>query len=265
MEKQDVVDQIVNYIPSIDFSNSATEVSLFETTIRYLGGLLAGETTTKFDQTKMSPVLFSDSALCFTGYDLLTGPLSNLASNNTNVEAILTQATNLADNLKFAFNTPTGIPDNNLFLGPPRLANSSTNGLATIGTLVMEWTRLSDLTGNPEYAQLSQKAESYLLDPKPALGEPFPGLLGTDVGIANGSFIDSSGAWTGGTDSFYEYLIKMYLYDPARFSFYKDRWVLAVDSSIKYLASSPTTRPDLTFLAYYTNASNVIGYSEHRE
>lgn len=54
----------------------------------------------------------------------------------------------------------------------------------------------------------------------------------------------------------------MYVYDPVRFSNYKDRWVKAVESSIKYLTSHPTTRPDLTYLAYY-NGTDIQGYSEH--
>lgn len=44
MGKHDVVLQILDYVPEIDFSVSYddTVVSLFETTIRYLGGLLSG-------------------------------------------------------------------------------------------------------------------------------------------------------------------------------------------------------------------------------
>lgn len=167
------------------------------------------------------------------------------------MRAILTQAKRLADNLKVGFDTPSGVPDNSLYFNPPRKAGSDTNGIATIGTLVLEWTRLSDLTNDTEYARLAQKAESYLLRPQPALGEPFPGLLGTNVNISNGRFVDDIGGWGGGTDSFYEYLIKMYLYDQARFAEYRDRWVAAADSSIKYLVSHPSTRPDLTFLAMW--------------
>lgn len=39
-----MVNQILDFVPSIDFSVSFddTQVSLFETTIRYLGGLLSG-------------------------------------------------------------------------------------------------------------------------------------------------------------------------------------------------------------------------------
>lgn len=59
----------------------------------------------------------------------------------------------------------------------------------------------------------------------------------------------------------------MYLYDPERFSAYRDRWVQAVDSSIKFLASHPTTRPDVTYLAYYFNNSDngILYYSQHRK
>ncbi|KAK0709712.1 glycoside hydrolase family 47 protein [Lasiosphaeria miniovina] len=238
MKNWGVVNQILDYVPTINFSNTSTEISLFETTIRYLGGMLSA-------------------------YDLMTGPLWNHAGNDTtNVTAVLVQAQRLADNLKVAFDTPSGVPDNMLKFGPPRKVGQATNGIATIGTLVLEWTRLSDLTGNPEYGRLAQKAESYLLHPRPALGEPFPGLLGTNVNITTGLFVDSSGGWGGGDDSFYEYLIKMYLYDPLRFREYGERWVKAVDSSIQYLTSHPTSRPDLTFLAMWNNRTLQF-VSEH--
>jgi len=180
------------------------------------------------------------------------------------VAAILVQAQNLANNLSFAFDTPTGIPVNNLYLNPQATDGSTTNGIATIGTLVLEWTRLSDLTGDKTYGALAQKGESYLLAPQPASSEPFPGLVGTNVNISNGVFLDAEGGWVGGDDSFYEYLIKMYVYDPVRFASYKDRWVLAADSTIQYLASHPSTRPDLTFTAMF-DGQELIFVSEHRE
>ena len=43
MEDVDSINQILEFIPTINFDNTDTEVSLFETTIRYLGGLLSGE------------------------------------------------------------------------------------------------------------------------------------------------------------------------------------------------------------------------------
>lgn len=190
--------------------------------------------------------------------------MSSLTSDTTAVKTVLDQAQNLASNLSFAFDTPSGVPCNNLYLKPQGTDGSTTNGLATIGTLVLEWTRLSDLTGDQSYATLVQKGESYLLAPNPASSEPFPGLVGSDVDTNTGLFTDNSGGWIGGSDSFYEYLIKMYVYNPIKFERYKERWIKAADSTIKYLASHPSSREDLTFLAAY-NGQKLNLVSEHRK
>ena len=197
------------------------------------------------------------------GYDFLKGPLSNLAKNATAVDGLLKQAQRLANNLAYAFDTPSGVPSNNLIF-PSGTDGSTNNGIAQIGTLVLEWTHLSDLTGNQTYAELSQKGESYLLAPKPASSEPWPGLVGTNVDLTTGQFQDAFGGWVGGDDSFYEYLIKMYVYDSTRFSTYKERWIAAADSSIEHLASHPSTRPDITFLAIYDGQERIF-YSQHRK
>ncbi|CAK7221402.1 hypothetical protein SCUCBS95973_004486 [Sporothrix curviconia] len=238
------VAQILDHVQHIDFNVAVGDISLFETTIRYLGGLVSG-------------------------YDLLMTPealspdLKPLYSNRTLLDALGHQAENLAKNLMVAFDTPSGIPDNTLRFSPPRRNGSTTNSIATIGTLVLEWTRLSDITGNPQYGAKAQKGESYLLDPQPrALAEPFPGLVGTNLNITNGQFLDGTGGWVGGDDSFYEYLIKMYIYDPVKFAGYKDRWVLAVESSMAHLASHPASRPDLTFLAMFSGTTPLF-ISQH--
>ncbi|OLN85112.1 putative mannosyl-oligosaccharide alpha-1,2-mannosidase 1B [Colletotrichum chlorophyti] len=246
MENKDVVGQILDFVPTINFNVTKTEVSVFETTIRYLGGLVSGE---------------AGFRRCGR-HDLLKGPLKDVAANQTAVDALLTQARRLADNLKVAFDTPTGVPDNILVYDPkPRKNGSETNGIATIGTLVLEWTRLSDKIGDKQYGDLSQKGENFLLKPN---DEVFPGLLGTDVFISNGTFADRRGGWNGGTDSFYEYLIKMWVYDQSRFALYKDRWIAAADSSIKFLASHPTSRPELTFLAAYNDVQLRFISSHHQ-
>jgi mannosyl-oligosaccharide alpha-1,2-mannosidase len=236
MGESEIVDQILAHIATINWSVTPSAVSLFETTIRYLGGMLSG-------------------------YDLLKGPLSSLASNSDNVAALLTQSTNLANNLSYAFDTPTGIPYNNLIFSN-HSNDGGNNGLATVGTLILEWTRLADLTGNTTYASLVSRAESYLLKPSPASSEPFPGLLGMDISPVTGEFQDAVGGWVGGADSFYEYLIKMYIYDPSRYSELKDRWIVAADSTIQYLTSHPSSRPDLTFAAAF-NGTTIQKKSQH--
>jgi mannosyl-oligosaccharide alpha-1,2-mannosidase len=58
MNIPEIVNQIVDYVPEINWSVSSNNqpVSLFETTIRYMAGLLSG-------------------------YDLLSGPLSSLVND----------------------------------------------------------------------------------------------------------------------------------------------------------------------------------------
>jgi mannosyl-oligosaccharide alpha-1,2-mannosidase len=58
MGEKEIVHQILDYVPTINWAVSADDelVSLFETTIRYLGGLLSG-------------------------YDLLTGPAKELCED----------------------------------------------------------------------------------------------------------------------------------------------------------------------------------------
>ncbi|ODM18763.1 putative mannosyl-oligosaccharide alpha-1,2-mannosidase 1B [Aspergillus cristatus] len=226
MRKADVVDQILDHIASVDYSTTPSLVSLFETTIRYLAGMLSG-------------------------YDLLKGPMADLVKDSSKVDMLLTQSKKLADVLKFAFDTKSGVPINDVNITSHGNDGLTYNSLAGMGTLTLEWTRLSDLTGDPEYARLSQKAQEYLLHPQPASSEPFPGLVGSNIDIATGNFTDAVISWNGGADSFYEYLIKMYVYDPRRFGLYKERWVAAAYSTIEHLQSHPSSRPDLTFLASY--------------
>lgn len=56
MRADEAVFKQLDFITRIDFTKATDSVSLFETTIRYLGGLLSG-------------------------YDLLTGPYADMVSN----------------------------------------------------------------------------------------------------------------------------------------------------------------------------------------
>lgn len=216
MQQTDIVAVILDYVPTIDFTrnNAAApdpvSTSLFESNIRYIGGLLGA-------------------------YDLLKGPFRHLGFEGEQVEVLLRQARSLADTLKFAFDTPTGIPVNTVYIGNRSFAESNkmadgtySAGLAELGTLVLEvslhslspwhrkrarltwgtmcqWQHLSDLTGDPSYGDLAQKAESYWFDG----AEVWPGLTGGNFSVETGEIIDQYGGWTSGNDSAYEYLIKM--------------------------------------------------------
>ncbi|KXT03373.1 hypothetical protein AC578_3983 [Pseudocercospora eumusae] len=243
MEQEDIVNTILEFIPTIDFTRNHSPrpvtTSLFESNIRYLGGLLSA-------------------------YDLLTGPFKNSNYKDSHISALLTQAKSLADTLKFCFDTPTGIPvglvyiDNQTFTNISRMANGVyTAGLAELGTLVLEWQHLSDLTGDPSYGDLAQRAQSWWFRGP----EVWPGLTGGNFSVETGEILDDYGGWTSGNDSAYEYLIKMYVYDPDRYQNYSLRWQAAADSTLAHLLSHPSSRPDLTMATAFTGRQQV-NYSE---
>lgn len=257
MRDNTTVANILDIVSKVDFSTTKKQndrISVFETTIRYLGGMISCKSLLEI-------YFHVTTVLIRTAYDLLTGPYSDLL-NGKSAKLLLDQAKTLADGLSVAFDTQTGIPDPTVYFNPSkRKSGTNRNNAAEIGTLILEWTRLSDLTGDGKYAKLAQKAENYLLRPTGA-PEAWPGLIGTWVGINDGKFQDSNGDWASYMDSFYEYLIKMYLFDPKSFSEHKDRWVKAADSTIAHLASHPSSRSDLTFLKSYSG-QNTKAESEH--
>jgi mannosyl-oligosaccharide alpha-1,2-mannosidase len=114
MEQTDIVNQILDFVPTIDFTKTgegtrpgaSDTVSLFETSIRYIGGLLSG-------------------------YDLLKGPFSHLGVDQKKVDTLLEQCVVLADTLKFAFNTTSGISVNYIVVHNKTFATSSNTGDGT--------------------------------------------------------------------------------------------------------------------------------------
>jgi mannosyl-oligosaccharide alpha-1,2-mannosidase len=108
------------------------EVSVFETSIRLVGGLLS----------------------------------AHLASGDA---ALLAKARDLADRLLPAFATPTGMPYRfiNLKTGEPRVAVTSP---ADIATYLPEWGTLSRLTGDPRYAAVARKAMIAVFERRSSLG-----------------------------------------------------------------------------------------------
>ncbi|KAK6501254.1 maturation of Asn-linked oligosaccharides protein [Arthrobotrys musiformis] len=247
MELPEVVEQQLRFIADIDYTQCEHQISLFETTIRYLGGMISA-------------------------YDLLSGPYARFIQgakgqkNYELVQALLKQSVSLADALKWSFNTTSGIPMPFFMLHEKRIKSEDINNIAGVGTLVLEWTRLSDLTGDTQYANLAQRAQEYLLKVEnPEIGEPFPGLLGTNLRLNDGNFLDSFGGWGAMGDSYYEYLIKMYAYDPQRFRRYLNRWIQAADSTMTYLASVPANLrgSNIVFVGEYSNGRSIAMRGSH--
>ncbi|CAN0880429.1 Mannosyl-oligosaccharide 1,2-alpha-mannosidase MNS1 [Linum grandiflorum] len=190
---------------SLDF-NKDYDASVFETTIRVVGGLLSA-------------------------YDL------------SGDKVFIEKAKDIADRLLPAWDTPTGIPYNtiNLEHGNPR--NPGWTGgssiLADSGTEQLEFFALSQRTGDPKY---HQKAEKVILE----LNKTFPadGLLpiyiSPDTGIASSSTI-TFGAMG---DSFYEYLLKVWIQGnrTSAVKLYRDMWEKSMKGLLSLIRrSSPSS------------------------
>ncbi|XP_067051480.1 mannosyl-oligosaccharide 1,2-alpha-mannosidase IA-like [Acropora muricata] len=193
--------------------NHASDVSVFETTIRFLGGLL--------------------SAYAFSGD-----------------EVFKVKAKELGDKLLPAFNTPTGIPWAmvNLASGSGHNWGWASGGcsiLAELGTLHLEFVYLSKITGQPIYAQKVNKVREVLNQIEKPNGL-YPNFLNPRSGVW-GSHHVSLGALG---DSFYEYLIKSWVMTGETDSVARrmyDKAVEAIDSML-VRKSSPS---NLTYIAEY--------------
>ncbi|XP_023758959.1 mannosyl-oligosaccharide 1,2-alpha-mannosidase MNS1 isoform X1 [Lactuca sativa] len=172
---------------SLDF-NKNYDASVFETTIRVVGGLLSA-------------------------YDL------------SGEHVFLEKAKDIADRLLPAWDTPSGIPYNiiNLVNGNPH--NPGWTGgdsiLADSGTEQLEFIALSQRTGDPKY---QQKVENVIRE----LNKTFPadGLLPIYINPHKGTTSYSTITFGAMGDSFYEYLLKVWIQGnkTAAVKPYRDMW-----------------------------------------
>jgi mannosyl-oligosaccharide alpha-1,2-mannosidase len=157
----------------LDFSRVG-EVSVFETTIRALGGLLGAYTLSQ-DQ------IFLD------------------------------KATDLGNRLLKAFKGPRGLPYARIHLGsgsPGHTERGKFSSLAEVGSLQMELGYLSHLTNDPKYATTANKVYELLSELTPAFGPVFSNEV-----KASGNSISFGGpkGFGAGGDSYYEYLLKSWV------------------------------------------------------
>lgn len=101
-----------------------------------------------------------------SAYDLLTnGYVPKGTYNQDHIERLLSQAKILGDKLKPQFDTPTGLPATYLnfstnqfvhaqFLNPLDNVTYNSTNTAIAGTIILEFHRLSDLTGDESFRLL---------------------------------------------------------------------------------------------------------------
>ncbi|KAG9688160.1 alpha-1,2-mannosidase, partial [Aureobasidium melanogenum] len=81
--------------------------------------------------------------------------------------------------------------------------------------------------------------------------DPVLWLLGSFINVNNGEILGSQGSWGALADSFYEYLLKAYLYNSNMYGLYLERWLIAADSTIRFVGSHPHGHPEWILLPYW--------------
>eukprot|EP00246_Nothoceros_aenigmaticus_P018190 TRINITY_DN9422_c0_g1_i2.p1 TRINITY_DN9422_c0_g1~~TRINITY_DN9422_c0_g1_i2.p1 ORF type:complete len:608 (-),score=117.14 TRINITY_DN9422_c0_g1_i2:128-1951(-) len=203
---------------NLDF-NKQVDASVFETTIRYLGGLLSA-------------------------YDL------------SQEEIFLERAQQLADRLLPAFNSPTGIPYSSINLATGRTNNPGWTGgssvLADVGTQQVEYIALSERTADPKYRE---KAENVIAQIRKIF--PEDGLVPIYISPENGQPTSNRITFGAMGDSFYEYLLKVWLLGNKTegVKVYREMWEQSMEGMTKLIKKS--SRSSFTYIAERTGGSLI--------
>ncbi|XP_071111554.1 ER degradation-enhancing alpha-mannosidase-like protein 3 isoform X1 [Haliotis cracherodii] len=187
-------------------------VSVFETNIRVLGGLLGGHVVASYLKKKGKALLWYNSEL-------------------------LEKAKEVGDRLLPAFNTTTGIPYPrvNLLRGVDSaiLSQHKDTCTACAGTMLLEFAALSRLTGERIYEDKARKAMDYLWKQRHRTSD----LMGLVINIHNGDWIRRESGVGAGIDSYYEYVLKSYILlgDET----YLDRFNKHYSAVMRYVSQGP--------------------------
>lgn len=164
-----------------------TTVSVFEITIRVLGGLLSahGFLTDAADSAGF------DVKFWYPTYD----------------DSLLRLAVDLADRLMPVFDTPTKIPYGAVHLQTGVMPDESRiASTAGAGSLLLEFGTLTRYTRDPRYYNTAFNALNAL-----HLRSAWTGLVGNHINIITGEWVATEAGVGGLIDSYYEYMLKGYI------------------------------------------------------
>lgn len=198
MGLNDSFTEALNFTSNIDFnvSNTPDTVSVFETTIRYLGGMLSA-------------------------YEL----------SGNQFPVLIDKAKQVADKMAFAWSLPGQKVPFGFIDFATNTPTQATSNIAEAGTLSLEWFTLSQFTGNDTYRALTEGSVRQVASNP----DPLPGLPAQGIDPASGQSVGAYVSWGGGSDSYLEYLIKYARLTNTNDPIFADTWHTAVDSSIKSL------------------------------
>ena len=210
-------DEAFKFVLSIDFSTNTEEtLNVFETTIRYLGGLMAA-------------------------YDLAGEQYSRLYDKAVELGLILYTA----------FDTPNRMPVCRWQWKKTAMGGSleaaETTLLAEFGSLTLEFTRLSQFSRSPQFFDAVQRITEHMNHAQNTTS--MPGLWPTVVDAKKITFEYNHFTFGGMADSTYEYLPKEYLLLGAQDPQYQTMYETAIEAAKKNLFFRPMipTNSDVLF------------------
>ncbi|EEA23095.1 hypothetical protein TMatcc_001958 [Talaromyces marneffei ATCC 18224] len=215
-------------IEQIDFTTTTDKsINVFETTIRYMGGFLAA-------------------------YDLSGGKYP----------IILKKAKQVGDFVYGAFDTPNRMQVSRWdwkasLAGTPMRASPNTL-LAEVGSLSLEFTRLTQLTGDPKYYDAIQRVSDNL--EKGQSKTTIPGLWPMIVDLQNLKFQGSQYTLGGMADSTYEYLPKEHLMLGGSTNQYRRMYEKSIEPIKKNLLFRPMVKDNVDILFSGTRNGNTLDY-----
>ena len=221
-------EKAIDAVKDIDFTSPEAEyLNVFETTIRYLGGFLGA-------------------------YDISGGIYP----------VLLKKAVEVGDFLYGAFDTPNRMPATRwkwkeALAGEAQVAGDYTL-VAEIGSLTLEFTRLSQLTGDLKYYDAIQRVTDEL-DKAQSLTK-LPGLWPTVINAERLTFTDVGFTLGGMADSLYEYLPKQYILLGGRDSQMEKMYNESITTALEHIFFRPMVPDSKDFLL--SGEAHINEYSE---
>uniref|UniRef100_A0A668UNX7 alpha-1,2-Mannosidase n=1 Tax=Oreochromis aureus TaxID=47969 RepID=A0A668UNX7_OREAU len=189
-------------------------VSVFETNIRVLGGLLGGHSMA---------VMLKEGGQHMQWYQ----------------DELLHMAKDLGLRLLPAFNTSSGLPYPRVNLkhgvrGPETRTGTETDTCtACAGTIILEFAALSRFTGDPVFEAHARRALDFLWEKR----QRNSNLVGTTINIHSGEWVRRDSGVGAGIDSYYEYLLKAYVL--LGDDLFLERFNIHYASIMKYISQPP--------------------------
>ncbi|KAK0391554.1 hypothetical protein NLU13_1054 [Sarocladium strictum] len=228
MDLKEEFAEAVGAIDQIDFRETTLdEVNVFETTIRYLGGFLSA-------------------------FDLSQDP------------RLLQKAVEVGDMIYKSFDTPNHMPVMRWDVkaaasGERQVAKSGTLS-AEIGSLCMELTHLSQISGDPKWFDAAHRITEALA--KQQDSTELPGMWPLVVDAEKQTFNAGSTFTLGAmADSLYEYLPKMVALTGGQLPIYQKMYEKAMDVAPKHLfykPMTPTNEDILVSTAFQTKGGSAV-------